>query len=66
MSKRRTRKEKIKAQLKKTEPLAAAAEKPEATESTEKNLIIKDWLKTGLITLGLLLVLGMLIIFLKP
>jgi len=58
MSKRRTRKEKIKARLKKTEPLAV--------EQTEKNLIIKDWLKTGLITLGLLIVLGMLIIFLKP
>ena len=58
MSKRRTRKEKIKAQLKKTEPLAV--------ETIENNLIIKDWLKTGLITLGLLIVLGMLIIFLKP
>lgn len=65
MSKRRTRKEKIKAQLKKTEP-PAEARKPEAAEQTEKNLIIKDWLKTGLITLGLLIVLGMLIIFLKP
>jgi len=65
MSKRRTRKEKIKAQLKKPEPAAIAA-KPEAAEPTEKNLIIKDWLKTGLITLGLLIVLGMLTIFLKP
>lgn len=40
--------------------------KPEAAEQTEKSLIIKDWLKTGLITLGLLIVLGMLIVFLKP
>ncbi|MBU1499470.1 hypothetical protein KKE48_01210 [Patescibacteria group bacterium] len=64
MSKRRTRKEKIKTQLKKTEPLAVKT-KPETAEQTEKNLIIKDWLKTGLITLGLLIVLGMLTIFLK-
>ena len=65
MSKRRTRKEKIKAQQKKTEPLALEI-KPEAAEPIEKSLIIKDWLKTGLITLGLLIVLGMLTIFLKP
>jgi len=58
MSKRRTRKEKIKSQLKKTKPAAA--------EPIEKNLIFKDWLKTGLITLGLLIVLGMITIFLKP
>lgn len=60
MSKRRTRKEKIKAQIKKIRPVA------EQAESREKNLIIKDWLKTGLITLGLLIVLGMITIFLKP
>lgn len=60
MSKRRTRKEKIKAQIKKIRPVA------EQAESTENNLIFKDWLKTGLITLGLLIVLGMITIFLKP
>jgi len=58
MSKRRTRREKIKAQIKKPEPPAA--------EPIEKNLIIKDLLKTSLITVGLLIVLGMLIVFLKP
>jgi hypothetical protein len=60
MSKRRTRKEKIKAQLTKPRPA------PPAEEEIETSLIFKDWLKTGLITLGLLFVLGMIIIFLKP
>jgi len=60
MSKRRTKKEKIKAQL--TRPRPA----PLAEEEIETGLIIKDWLKTGLITLGLLIALGMITIFLKP
>lgn len=65
MSKRRTRKEKIKAKLKKTKPVAVEI-KLKAADQTEIGLITKDLLKTSLITVGLLIVLGMLIVFLKP
>lgn len=64
MSKRRTRKEKVLAQVKKTQPLTTEI-KLETENQVETSFIIKDLLKTGFITLILLFVLGMLIIYLK-
>lgn len=63
MSKRRTRKEKLRATIHKTEIKTV---EPKLTEIATPKYIVKDLIKTLIISLILLIILGIFLVFLKP